>query len=76
MDVLYRAVNYASERHSFEDALQLCLESVQRLTGWPAGHVYLPTDKEPVVLVPSGIWHFTEPEKYAAPARSHRRRPS
>jgi PAS domain S-box-containing protein len=55
-DVLYRIIAYAGESRSFQDALKRCLESIQRLTQWPLGHVYLPTEEEPVVLVPSEIW--------------------
>lgn len=55
-EVLYRVISFAGESHSFEDALRLCLESVHRLTQWPVGHVYLPTEQEPIVLMPSSIW--------------------
>jgi PAS domain S-box-containing protein len=64
-EVIYRIIAYASESHSFEDALKLCLDSVQRLTGWPLGHVYLPTDDDPVVLLPSDIWIGDDDERYA-----------
>ena len=64
-EVLYRAVSFAGESHSFEDALRLCLESVHRVTGWPVGHVFLPTEREPVVLVPSNIWYGAKDARYA-----------
>lgn len=65
-EVLYRIVAFAGESHSLEDALRLCLDSVHRLTQWPVGHVYLPTEGEPIVLMPSGIWLGAGGEKYQA----------
>lgn len=64
METLYRAVSFASETSSFEDALHVFLDSVQKLTGWPLGHVYLPSAAEPVRLLPSPIWCSKYPEKF------------
>ncbi|HEX2215776.1 MAG TPA: GAF domain-containing protein [Xanthobacteraceae bacterium] len=64
-DVLYRIIGFAAESHTFEEALCLCLESVSRLTGWPVGHIYLPTEQEPVVLMPADLWCGAEEARYA-----------
>jgi len=65
-EILNRVIDFASESHSFDEALRLCLASMQELAGWPLGHVYLPTESEPVVLTPSGIWHGSRLDDYAA----------
>lgn len=64
-EVLYRIVTFAAESRAFTEALALCLDCVHRLTGWPVGHVYLPTDEEPTILMPSEIWHVADPVKFA-----------
>ncbi|HEY0441108.1 MAG TPA: HWE histidine kinase domain-containing protein [Xanthobacteraceae bacterium] len=64
-EVLYRIVTFAAESGSFEEALALCLESIHRLTGWPVGHIYLPTEQEPTVLLPSEVWHLSDPVRFA-----------
>ena len=64
MEALYHAISFAAESHSFDDALQVCLASVQTLTRWPFGHIYLPTGDEPCRLVPSPMWYGSEPEAF------------
>ena len=59
MEALYRVISVAAENNSFDDALQICLESVQRITGWPLGHVFLPSESQPVRLLPSPVWYST-----------------
>ena len=63
-ETLYDAITFAGEAHSFEEALRHCLAAVGRLTGWPAGHVYLPTERPPIVLMPSGIWYCVNDEAF------------
>lgn len=62
--VLHRAVSFAADSRSFEDAVRICLESVHKLTEWPIGHAYLPTEGTPTVLAPSNIWYAAHPENY------------
>ena len=64
MEALYRVISFAAENNSFEDALQICLESVQKLTGWPLGHVFLPSESDPVRLLPSPVWYSTRPHDF------------
>lgn len=64
LEALYRAISFAAEDNSFDDALQVCLESVQKLTGWPLGHVYLPSGNHPVQLLPSPLWHSARPQDF------------
>ena len=63
--LLYEVISFASEANSLESALQTCLEAVGKLTGWPVGHVYLPADNDPDLLLPSNIWHPAEDHLYA-----------
>ena len=62
--LLYDVISFAAEASSFESALQTCLEAVGKLTGWPIGHVYLPADDDPNLLLPSNIWHSENALRY------------
>jgi PAS domain S-box-containing protein len=64
--LLYETISYAAEATSFEAALRTCLEAVQKITGWPVGHVYLPSDADASVLVPSNIWFPDADDRYEA----------
>jgi PAS domain S-box-containing protein len=54
--VLYDAISFAAGATSPEQALEICLGAVHELTGWPLGHVYIPSETDPALLDPSGIW--------------------
>lgn len=56
-EVLNHVTTLAAETESLEDILRLCLDSVCELTGWPAGHAYIPGKGEAARLVPTMIWH-------------------
>src|SRR5262245_43930438 len=43
-EVLWQATVQVAFGGSFEDLLRGCLERICQVTGWPAGHVYLPDD--------------------------------
>jgi DNA-binding CsgD family transcriptional regulator/PAS domain-containing protein len=62
-EALWQATVQAAFGGSFEDLLRGCLERICRVTGWPAGHVYLPDDvTNPRRLLPSPVWHFEREE--------------
>jgi PAS domain-containing protein len=62
-ETLWQAAVQVAFGGSFEDLLRGCLERICRLTGWPAGHVYLPDDiDDPHRLLPSPVWHFEREE--------------
>jgi PAS domain S-box-containing protein len=63
-EILHRVISFAGESHSFDEALRHSLASMQELAGWPLGHIYLPTESQPVVLMPSGIWHGSKVAEY------------
>lgn len=56
-EVLHHVTTLAAETTSLDEILQLCLDSVCELAGWPAGHAYLPQPGEPQRLAPTAIWH-------------------
>jgi integral membrane sensor domain MASE1/DNA-binding CsgD family transcriptional regulator len=63
MEVLWQVTLRVAFDGSFEDLLHGCLERICRLTGWPAGHVYLPGDrKPPSCLHFTPVWHFERQE--------------
>jgi PAS domain S-box-containing protein len=53
----------AAETKSVADVLQLCLDAVCELSGWPVGHAYVPSEDSTLELVPTAIWHVDD-EKY------------
>ena len=55
----------ANEASTVEDALQCCLDQVCGQTGWPVGHAYLLADDGTGALVPTALWHFDTPERFA-----------
>lgn len=56
-ELLHHVTTLAAETTSLDEILQLCLDSVCELTGWPAGHAYLPQAGDPPRLAPTAIWH-------------------
>jgi diguanylate cyclase (GGDEF)-like protein/PAS domain S-box-containing protein len=56
----------ANEASTVEDALQAAVDGVCSFTGWPVGNAYLAADDGSGELVPSGVWHLSEPTKFAA----------
>jgi PAS domain S-box-containing protein len=53
------AANAASE---VDQVLQIALDRICGLTGWPVGHVFFPDQGG--ALVPGHVWHLADPEIY------------
>lgn len=55
----------ANELENIEDALQISLDKVCSVTGWPVGHAYLwcPESND---LVPAKVWHLDDPIRFQA----------
>jgi PAS domain S-box-containing protein len=53
----------AAETKSVADVLQLCLDVVCELSGWPVGHAYVPSEDSSLEFIPTAIWHVND-EKY------------
>ncbi len=60
----------ANKAIEFEEAIRTCVETVIDYTGWPVGHVYLVSEYDPGLLVPSGIWHLEDPDAFASFVRA------
>ena len=54
----------ANEASVIEDALQICLDEVCSLTGWPVGHVYMPAGDDAGVLISTKLWHLDNPGEF------------
>ena len=52
----------ANEATNSEAALQICLQRICHHTGWPVGHVYIPT--ETGELIPTKLWNIKDPERF------------
>lgn len=46
------------------DVLASATREICIYMGWPIGHVYLPSDRDPERLVPSGRWYLENPDKF------------
>ncbi len=55
------ASNAASELRS---ALKVTVDAVCDRSGWPIGHVFL-LSRDGETLVPTGVWHLDDPERFA-----------
>jgi signal transduction histidine kinase len=62
MHLLQTIAVASNETHAIGDALQIALDEVCRLTGWPIGHVYVTTPTGD--LAPSGLWHVDYPARF------------
>ncbi len=63
--LLQQATLHATERDSFEEALQTSLDTLCEMTGWPIGHVYV-VDEGTRYLRSSGVWHLDDPVTFEA----------
>ena len=64
VSLLQRIAVTANESSTIEQAMQICLDEICTLMNWPVGHVYMPSDDETGVMIPTGIWHLDNPEKF------------
>jgi signal transduction histidine kinase len=65
-ELLERIAVAANEATEVHHALQIAIDSICGHTGWPIGHVYMPSIANPDVLEPTEIWHLREPERFEA----------
>lgn len=63
-ELLERIAVAANEAREVDHALQIAVDSICGHTGWPIGHVYLPSETDHDVLEPTEIWHLREPERF------------
>jgi len=64
MQLLKKIAVAANEASAIEDALQICLDEVCSLTGWPVGHAYMLAAGDVGMLIPTKLWHLDQPRKF------------
>jgi PAS domain S-box-containing protein len=65
VQLLHESAVSANQAQEVEDALKGCIDAVCAFNSWPVGHVYQRLPNAPDSLVPTGIWHLDEPERFA-----------
>ena len=65
VDLLRTVTVAANEATDLESPLRTTLDAICDQTGWPVGHVYMRANEPPYDLVPSGIWHLDDTERFA-----------
>jgi PAS domain S-box-containing protein len=56
----------SNEASHIDEAVQICLDEVCELTGWPIGHVYHRSDEDKNEYISAKLWHLDRPRKYKA----------
>ncbi len=54
----------ANDFSNVEDTLKFVLQRFCQFIGFPVGHFYFKTDTSSIMLVPSRLWYFDDPDKY------------
>ena len=70
--LLQQVAMAANESESDEEAMQTALRLVCELTGWPVGHVYVPSPDVQGELKPTDLWHLDDPERHESFRRAPR----
>ena len=66
VDLLRQTASDANEAMNFEQGAGVCLKSISAHAGWPVGHVYLLSEEDDDLLVPSRIWHIADKNRFSA----------
>jgi two-component system, sensor histidine kinase and response regulator len=64
LHLLERIAVAVNEASVVAEAMQICLDEVCNLTGWPVGHVYLIAEDDAGILNPTKLWHLDKPRKF------------
>ncbi|MEE9551599.1 MAG: response regulator [Gammaproteobacteria bacterium] len=64
MQLLKKIAVAANEASDIGDALQICIDEVCSLTGWPVGHVFMLAGDDAGVLITAKLWHLDKPEEF------------
>jgi PAS domain S-box-containing protein len=64
-ELLRKIVATANETSDTYQAMQVCLDEVCALTGWPVGHAYILNNDRGRELVPTDLWHLDNEEAFA-----------
>ncbi len=66
MQLLKKIAVAANEASDIKDAMQICLDEVCSLTGWPVGHMYMLSGDDAGVLITAKLWHLDKPGEFKA----------
>ena len=61
VQLLQRAAVASNEANALDEAAAKVLADVCHYMGWPVGHLYVAGDGE---MLPTGVWHFDDPERF------------
>lgn len=64
LELLQKVATAANQAASVEEAMQISVEMVCAYMDWPVGHVYMLSEREPVELVPTEIWHINDRQRF------------
>ena len=65
IQLLRRTAADANKARTLEEAMRDALADICTYNGWPVGHAYVLSADRPDLLVPSGIWHLANGDKFA-----------
>jgi len=65
LELLHELADASNRATSFDDAMRTALERICSFIGWPVGHCLRPGAERGDRLRSSGIWHLSDPERYA-----------
>src|SRR5687767_10001170 len=58
IELLDSVVKFGHQAPPFREMMQRFVDVVCGVSGWPVGHVFVPVDDRPDVLVPLKTWHI------------------
>ena len=64
IQLMLRIARDANKASSLKEVMGDAMEEVCNYNGWPIGHAYVLSADDPNLLVPSGIWHLEDPERF------------
>ena len=63
---IQRITDMANRASSETEAMQACLDIICDFTGWPVGHIYVPSEVDSHVFVSAKLWKVEDEEKFQA----------
>ena len=54
----------ANEAATMEDAVQICLDRICTLTGWPVGHLFLVSKDDPNIVMATTLWNIGDDKRF------------
>ena len=64
LELLEAVANASNAAKDVRSALKVTVDAVCGRSGWPIGHVWL-LSRDGETLVPTGVWHLDDPERFA-----------